>query len=253
MDEFQEIKNVVFATSFLLIVIGVFFLLFFQAYKRRLVNNIKKISQLNEEILRSQLEIQEQTLKNISQEIHDNIGQLLSLTKLNLATADIEQKETARQKIDNSHQLVSKAIVDLRNLSRSLDTDHISEKGLEASIAFELELIEKTGKHKTEFKVEGNVVKPDKQKELILFRIVQECFNNIIKHADANAIKVFMVYGADSVSITITDNGKGFNMEISETGLGLRNMSNRAKLIGAEFSINSIPGDGTRIGILLPI
>lgn len=210
-------------------------------------------SQFQQTLLQSQLEIQEQTLKNISQEIHDNIGQMLSLAKINLGTTNIEEPETAKDKIDNAHQLVSKSIVDLRNLSRSLDTDHISEKGLQASIAFELELIEKTGNHKTIIETSGNSVNPDKQKELILFRIIQECLHNIIKHAQATEIKVAIENVPGQISISITDNGKGFNVAGSVKGLGLRNMENRSKLIGAAFSINSVPGNGTQVKILLPI
>src|SRR5215213_4553470 len=86
------------------------------------------------EILESKLEIQEQTLKNVSQEIHDNIGQILSLAKLTINTMNHTEPETLQEKINDSKQLVGKAIQDLRDLSKSLDTDYVTQMGLIKSI-----------------------------------------------------------------------------------------------------------------------
>ena len=228
-------------------------LMYYFKRKRHLKNELHLKSQFQQTLLQSQLEIQEQTLKNISQEIHDNIGQMLSLAKLNLGTTEIPENETARQKVENAHRLVSKSIADLRNLSRSLNTDYVSEQGLQASIAFELELIGKSGQHKTALAVEGEPVKTDAQKELILFRMVQECFNNTIKHAQASQIDVGLKYEPGRLAVSILDNGQGFSPAKTANGLGLRNLHNRAKLIGAEFSINSENGKGTLVLIQLPI
>jgi signal transduction histidine kinase len=211
-----------------------------------------------QELLRTQLEIQEQTLKNISQEIHDNIGQMLSLAKLNLATADIEKKEMVVQKIQDSHHLISKAIQDLRDLSRSLNSDYVSEMGVLRSIEYELEMIHKTGLMKTNLNVAGQVYKINSQKELILFRIVQETLNNIMKHAEADTISVWINYDPTGITLKIADNGRGFDFsELNEKGnlkpgLGIRSMSNRAKLIGSAFQINSSIGKGTEILIQIP-
>jgi signal transduction histidine kinase len=211
-----------------------------------------------QELLRTQLEIQEQTLKNISQEIHDNVGQVLSLAKLNLNTMDIAKTEQLQIKIDNTLSQVSKAINDLRDLSKSFNTDNIISIGLVRSIEYELEMIKKSGFLKTEFKKTGFSRKMEPQKELILFRIVQEALHNIIKHAAAKTVKVSANYTDKDLELQIADNGKGFDLspinQEGETGfgLGLRNMQNRAKLIGADFSMNSISGEGTLVKIILP-
>lgn len=216
-------------------------------------------SKFSQTLLQTQLEIQEQTLKNISQEIHDNIGQALSLAKLNLNTMPEMPDEALQQKLVNSKQLVSKAITDLRDLSRSLDTDYVQEMGLQRAIEYELEMIRKTGTMDTTLAVEGTLFRLDKQKELILFRIVQETFNNILKHAGAKSIMVNIGYAPDSFNLTIKDDGKGMNLQpLSEEkntnfGLGIRNMHSRAKLIGADFSMISNPGEGTEVRINLPI
>lgn len=214
--------------------------------------NEKKLitTQFQQELLRTQLEIQEQTLKNISQEIHDNIGQTLSLAKLNLSTVDL-QKENAQDKILSSKEMVSKAIHDLRNLSRSLNTDSIQSSGLVKAIETELSIIEHAGLFKTAFSTNGTITRMDPKKELILFRIVQEAINNIIKHSGANRILVHLDFAAEELRIEVNDNGSGFDAAAgSIEGQGLRNMKSRAELIGGSFQIQSGPG-GTTITVIL--
>src|ERR1700744_5628828 len=179
-----------------------FFILVLVAYinqrKKKHIEE-KKTMQLNfqQELLRTQLEIQEQTLKNISQEIHDNIGQVLSLAKLHLATADLNKADVLQQKIEDSRKLVAKAIQDLRDLSKSMNTEYLADVGLARSIEYELELIKKTGSFETRFIQEGSGYSLGNQKELILFRILQEVISNIIKHARANLITVEVTYQPD--------------------------------------------------------
>ena len=258
-DEFTSFiiaGTVVFS---LLVLIIILFL--FQIQKRNQNFRFEKTRlehQYQQELLQTQLEIQEQTLKNISLEIHDNVGQVLSLAKLNLNTMDIAKTEQLQGKIDNTLSQVSKAINDLRDLSKSFNTDNITAIGLVRAIENELEMIKKTDFLKTEFKNTGVTKKLEPQKELILFRIVQEALHNIIKHAGAKTVKVSATYTDKELELQIMDDGKGFDLsplnKEGETGfgLGLRNMQNRAKLIGAEFIINSNTGGGTLVKIVLP-
>jgi len=221
----------------------------------------KKKSELEyqEQLLQSQLEIQEQTLQNISQEIHDNIGQVLSLTRLNLGTMDLNQPIALQQKIDDSTMLIGKVIQDLRDLSKSLNTDYVKEMGLLQAIEYELEMIRKSGAYETTINVNGLPFKAEAQKELIIFRIVQEVINNIIKHAKATEILFQADYHPTGIHLTITDNGNGFDLTPlnaagnGKFGLGLRNMNKRAQLIGATFSITSTIGAGTSASIFLPM
>ncbi len=215
-------------------------------------------SSFEKELLNSQLEIQEQTLKNISQEIHDNIGQALTLAKLNLNMMSLENPVQLVQKIGNSKELVSKAINDLRDLSRSLNTDYVEEMGLLRSVEYELEMISKSGTLQTQLQITGQVYRFDRQKELITFRIVQEVLNNIVKHARADSIEVRANYTGDKMELIITDDGEGVDLsplnrnDHSGFGLGIRNMHNRASLIGADFKIMSTIGKGTSVHLILP-
>ena len=245
------VSFVLFLILVLIIIISVYL---YNKRKRMQLNDRVKFQQT---LLQTQLEIQEQTLKNISQEIHDNIGQALSLAKLNLNTMLVTNDESLQQKILNSKELVSKAITDLRDLSRSLDTDYVQEMGLQRAIEYELELIKKTGTIETAMIVEGLMFRLEKQKELILFRIVQETFNNILKHAGAKSIHVNINYAPTSFTLIIRDDGKGVDLqplsdgENNNFGLGIRNMHSRAKLIGADFNMNSKIGEGTEVKIIL--
>jgi len=265
MSKITEYQDLVLATIsatllfLLLVVFVILYVMFYRKTKQR--HGLEKAqmqSYYQQELLQTQLEIQEQTLKTISQEIHDNIGQMLSLAKLNLAMADEIAKPPLQDKISDSYKLVSKAIQDLRDLSRSLNTDYVSEMGLHRSIEYELEMIRKTGVMQTEIKVDGQPKRIDKQKELILFRIVQESLNNIIKHAKAKNLIVTLNYLQSAVYLSIRDDGQGVDLSLlndnnnSGFGLGIRNMHNRAKLIGAEFNMKSSVGTGTEVTIRLP-
>jgi two-component system NarL family sensor kinase len=240
-----------------------FIIIFIVVYQKRQQVFVKEKADLqskfNQILFETQLEIQERTVNHVSQEIHDNIGQVLSLAKLNIGTIDIYQPETAQEKIKSSTELVGKAIQDLRHLARSMNAGYITEMGLLRAIENEVELIRKSGAFLPQVNVEGIMIKINSQKELILFRIFQELINNIIKHAEAKKVNIRIVFTEEFLNITVIDNGKGFDATQlnfsgnSAFGLGLSNMKNRAMLIGADFSITSIPGTGTTANIRLPL
>jgi len=254
-----KIIIVIGAAVFALFVIS-FLFRFILLYQKKSIafNNEKELmeTQFKQELLLTQLEIQEQTLKNISQEIHDNIGQTLSLVKLNLNTIDLEKQNTLPQKINNSKELVGKAITDLRSLSKTLHADSILSAGLIKAIEYELQMIDKAGVYQTDLKITGTPFPLDAQKELILFRIVQEAMNNIIKHAKANSIKIQTAFGEKTLNLMIQDNGCGFEVTESNDmhkGIGLRNMQNRVQLLNGDFNIQSKPLNGTQIQITVPV
>jgi two-component system, NarL family, sensor kinase len=256
----EDIVLVIIITLFILLITS-FIVIFIILYQKKHQVFIKEKAFLQhhfqQTLLQSQLEIQEQTLHMISQEIHDNIGQVLSLVKLNLGTMDLNKPESLQQKITDSKELMGKAIHDLRSLAKGLNTSFITEVGLMRSIEYELDMLGKSGGLVTRLETDGTPVKLDAQKELILFRIVQEVFNNIIKHAGATEVLILINFLPGAVKITITDNGKGFDLtfNINENpnfGLGLRNMQNRAQLVGAEFKLTSIPRKGTTVTLSLP-
>lgn len=244
----------------LLFIVAAGIIVFVLIYQKKQVAYLSERKQLKadyeKEILESRLEIQEQTMKSIAQEVHDNVGQVLSVAKLNLNMINTtEPAPVIQEKLNDISELMRKAIQDLRDLSKSLHSDVITEKGLLKAIENELEILKRTGAFTVTFLVEGNYYHLPEQKELILFRVFQETINNIIKHAHASAITAQLSFQEHQFMLCMKDNGHGFDLTAIDTGkgLGLRNIINRTQLIGAYYFIDSQPGNGTEIKILLPV
>jgi signal transduction histidine kinase len=247
----EEFRIAIITTSILMFLLVAFILFLFLAFQLR---KRKAQSILEKEILAAKIEIQEQTFKNVSQEIHDNVGQVLSLAKLNLNTVSGIADEKAVLKIESTNKLISKAIGDLRNLSRSMMGDKVTETGLQVAIENELTILENTGQYKTTLEVTGPSFRLDAHKEMMVFRMVQESLTNCIKYAKAKSILIKLSNTNENYSVSIYDDGIGFDVESlqsAKTGIGLKNMQNRASLIRATFFIRSAPGKGTTIEIIL--
>ncbi len=248
-----SLAYILVGTVLILFFVIFFYLFFLQMYRRQALY-LKEVSDLKTQyeqtILKSQLEIQEQTFRNISQEIHDNIGQVLSLAKLNLNT--ITQNNS--DKIALTEELLGKAINDLRDLSKSLHPEKIIDIGLLHAIRQELVLVQKVSKIKTELLCPNEDINLGNEKLIIIFRMIQEIIHNILKHAKAKEITIEIGKLENKTLIAIKDNGAGFNIEAlksAETGIGLKSIQQRCKLINASFKIDSIPGQGTSVQLVI--
>ncbi len=210
-------------------------------------------------ILQTEIEIQEQTFQFISMEVHDNITQVLSLAKLHLNCLELNKDPENLSRLQNSKELISKSLIDLSSLSKSLDSDIIESHGLIHALQFEIERWKKFSKNSFELNVSTTVKFMDKQKELLIFRIIQEALNNTVKYSDANSVKVIMQKEDDNLVISILDNGKGFDLqtvyENKKAGqmAGLKNMRQRAESLNGQLEILSTPGKGCKIIARIPI
>ncbi len=226
-------------------------------YQQKQNSYFKEVEELkiahSNEMLQSQLEIQEQTFENISREIHDNIGQKLTLAKLHLNTLNINDPAKATVQINDSVSMISEAINDLSDISRSMSSEIILNNGFIKALEFEISQLNKSGLFQLKLIVTGEPVFLESQRELVLFRIVQEALNNIVKHAAARTITLFLHYNEKILSLKINDDGKGFaNDKNVENGTGLSNMKRRAGLLLGSLTIISQPGAGTEINIKIP-
>ncbi len=205
-------------------------------------------SNFQQTLLQTQIELQEQTLTTISQELHDNIGQTLSLAKLNLNTLKLQDATKAQESIDITKGLITQSLVNIRNLAKSMLGEKITEIGLQQALQNELKILEHTGLYQISFTANEHTHNLTPQQELLTFRILQEALQNIIKHAEATKIDVQFNTNSLQTNITITDNGKGFNvgsLNANATGIGLKNMKTRAALINAQLQIESTIFQGT--------
>jgi signal transduction histidine kinase len=205
-------------------------------------------------LLESQLEIKEQTLQHIARELHDNLGQVASLIKINLNTLQLEDTK-AIQKVEDTKELVRELITDLKLLTISLNGDRISQLGIVKSLEMEVSRLNKTGLFDASLDQQGVIPMIEANTTIILFRMVQEIINNAVKHSNAKHIKISLVAVENLLILVCRDNGKGFDEveKVKSGGSGLTNLQNRAKLIKAKLSIQSSPEDGTSISIELPL
>jgi signal transduction histidine kinase len=242
-----------------LVILIIFFIFFHSRFQKKTKANLEILKSTHEkELLKTQLEIQEETFNKISREIHDNISLALTLSKLQLNNfmAGMNEKPTL---ISTSIDLISKSLVDLNDISKSLDGNQLTTHGLINTLQSETTVLGKSGIYQVEFEVLGEPYYMDTETELIFFRIFQEACNNIIKHARATRIIVDVFYEKDSLSMKITDNGKGFDVTATlgknelRKMAGLKNFYTRAKMIGAEVNITSVKNIGTTIHIKKPI
>jgi two-component system NarL family sensor kinase len=251
----QDIVIIVIAGTVLLLLLAGFILTFLFLSEKRRRSHHQQIIEMEQiyqqELLQAQIEVQEQTLKHISQELHDNIGQILSLVKINLNNVDIREEEAALQKLGNTKNLVTKALSDLRSLAKTLDANYVLRSKLSEALRFELDYIEQASGCATTISVQGEERLLPSQQQIVVFRIAQEVLNNAVKHAYPTRIQVSLAFGPTNFQLRIEDDGVGFDLaemqraETYQRGAGLNNMYTRSALIGAEFSLQSTPGRGT--------
>ncbi|MBS1664780.1 MAG: sensor histidine kinase [Bacteroidetes bacterium] len=257
-DANQQITSTILAVIFILLFFGVLFLvmLVYYNYRRRLTAQEKKAMKalFDEQLMQARLEVQEQAFTYISEEIHDNVGQLLSLAKMQLGS--IGDGELDEQLLLGARENLARAIRDLRNLSKSLHAAHIMNVGIRKAAEEEGLRITKAGVLEVSVTSEGTEHTIPEDKQLILFRIIQECLQNCVKHAEATFVNIGFTWYPDQLRVRVRDDGKGFDPESTlkgpANGLGLHNIRNRARLTGGSGIISSAPGEGTTVTVLMP-
>lgn len=255
-EEKGELIVVIVIIILILLFFGVVFLIMVIFYNSRKLAAAKEKQQLKDnfekQLLQSRLEVQDEIMNHISQEIHDNVGQILSLAKLQINVID-ESGVFNKERITDLKESVSRALHDLREIAKSMNSQRVQQSSIEELVDAELSRINKTGFTNTSLHITGLEKDFAYRGKLILFRIIQECLQNIIKHANATEIKVNIAFNNEQMVIDIRDNGIGFNIDDKqEKGMGLQNIINRTTLINGKVSFNSVINAGTTIHITVP-
>lgn len=253
MQAKEEVIFTIVVVILVLVFLAIFFMVFLvrnNARKNRLLFENERIrKEFEKTLLHTQLEIQEQTLSHVSREIHDNIGQTLSLVRLQLNMQDIPGQNVQKTgKMHEADELLGKVIQDLRLLSHSMNTNMVADKGFVASVEALLQQLQRTGRYQTLLDIYNEHFSIDDDRGIILFRMVQEILNNIVKHAHAKNIRISMKQDDDASSVVIQDDGKGFDPQMktgSGKGMGLASIMERAGVIGGSLEIDSHAGEGT--------
>lgn len=239
-----------------ILLLTTFGIVFFITFQRRKNNLLKEKyeaeKRFEEELTQSKLEIQEQTLKNVGWELHDNIGQLLSVANMQLNILSRSIDEPSQRSLGEIKEIVANSLQEVRSLSKSLNNEVINYSGLEASVKNELARFERLNIIQPEFSSNGESFEIPQKDAIILFRILQEFFSNVIKHSKADKLEVNFEYTPSQLNIFVADNGLGFDTRSVQKSSGLLNMESRATLINSAFSLKSVESEGTSLSLSYP-
>jgi two-component system, NarL family, sensor kinase len=251
-------RNSILAAVILLLLIGI--ALGYLLYNRI---QLKQQAKLQQEVLLQQelsakavLEAEEKERSRIAQDLHDGVGQMMSAAKMNLSSfSTIVQLQEQEQSsaLSNIIKLVDESCREVRAVSHSMMPLALGKKGLPQAID---ELISKVDKSvlAISFHQEGFETRADNHTETILYRVVQECISNTLKHAYATTLDISLLNDKDGISVTLEDNGRGFNASAinSKEGIGLKNIKSRIQFLKGTIDFDSQPGKGTLVAIHIP-
>ena len=231
-----------------------FVILYRQSHKKNIAEKEYMRSQFNQILLESQFEIQQQTLQHVSRELHDNLGQVASLIKINLNTLQLSSISKAEEKIESTKELTRQLIADIKSLSVNLGSDRIQQAGLFKVLETEIDRLNKTELYTASIDMVGVMPAINDDKAIILYRMSQEILNNMVKHAHASVIRIICDGRENRFILAFSDNGNGFCIpDKMNSGSGLQNLQNRARLIDAQLVMQSSAGKGSAFIITLPL
>ncbi|WP_310991751.1 sensor histidine kinase [Aequorivita marina] len=251
----QEKLLIVYVIAILLffVIFSIVFVIAFQRRKNKFLKERYEAEQRYErELSNSKIEIQEQTLKNIAWELHDNVGQLLSVANIQLNILINTAPDPLQDQVKEVKGVVQNSVQEIRSLSKVLNNEVVLKNGLMESVQVELERFKRLGYLNVSLRVQGDPVPINSASEIIIFRILQEFLSNIIKHARASNLFVYLDYNEKTLDITAKDDGVGFDTSQKTHSSGMETMRGRAQLLNAEYSIISEIGKGTELLLKYP-
>ena len=239
------------AVIFGLLLFVIFFFISFQNRKNKLlVKQIEAEKRYERELATSQLEIQEQTFKNIGWELHDNVGQLLSVLSIQLNIMLLKAPRTIQKQLKDTSDVLGNTIQEVRNLSKTLNNEVVNKNGLIRSLEIEVERFNRLKYLKASFEVNGKITCISAAHEILIFRIYQEFLANVMKHSKAKNLSVTLNFNAKYLEIIAEDDGVGFDTFQKTESSGLQTIKGRATLLNAKYSLTSIIDNGTKLVLL---
>lgn len=255
MEKNQLIIAILVGTSVLMLLAGflLFFLIRYRTRKNQFLQESDKLKkEFEQTLLLSQIEIQENTFATLSNELHDNICQLLVTTKTLISVTQM-RLPAPLDTLTTAEETLGKTINELRSISRSLDKEWLRQFNFIENLTTEVNRINALQTLHIGLATPENILLPAEE-QLILFRIVQEALQNAVKHSQAEHILIDISHSVSSLVVKITDNGRGFKEEsLNSTGLGLKNMKQRTQLLGGTIEWTASPGDGSTVILKLPV
>ncbi len=242
--------------------LGMFFLAiaivgFVIIYKKRLLKQQMKLQEQKiihqQQLLQSAVKIQDDERKRFAADLHDEIGGGISTVILNVER--IKKQHSNQPEIVSQSQKVRLQLDDLlkkvREISYNIMPPTLEDFGLHEAVSDLCYTISESSTMTIDYEWTGDEKRLNFSQELALYRIIQEILTNIIKHSEATHIEIMIKNTTENFNISLIDNGKGFNTETIQKGAGLRNIKDRALIIGAELFISGVIGEGTKIHLNL--
>ncbi|MFZ5551914.1 MAG: tetratricopeptide repeat-containing sensor histidine kinase [Bacteroidota bacterium] len=236
-NELEKIRkrNIIIIGLFLLLTLGI---IFYMRYMRSIRKQQERFSQLL-------IENTEEERSRISKDLHDDIGQSLSVIKSRI---NIESRGGKKEMADLETE-IGRIIEQTREISRSLYPSYLEKIGLVRSVARLMEKVQSSASIECSFDIVEEVETFPISQRTHLYRVIQECVNNTLKHAGASALKVTIENKNDNFIFTYMDNGKGLSNALDSKGIGFMSMKERARMLGGEMSVGDINGKGFRLMI----
>lgn len=257
----QIVIFILVATTIILL-LAAFIITLLYFYRKAHQNFLQKETTLKSEyektLLATQVELQEDTFRHVSREIHDNISLNLTLAKLHLNSLDWNNRSHSQDKVEQAIDTLGRSIEDLNDLSKSLNADFIARNGLLPTLEKEISKVRQLGLFRVNLEIKGEPVYLEPQKELMVLRIIQEALNNIIKHASAENVHISLSYRDNQLAAEVRDDGRGFRVDEETTAsrdrfhAGIGNMKMRAAFFNGHTEVESQPGKGTLVRARLP-
>lgn len=252
-------KNIVIAAVAGLLALVI--LLGFSAYRRY---RLQQQARLQAEIMRQQelatkavIEAEEEERKRIARDLHDGVGQMMSAAKMNLSAFESEIKFASTDQqlsFEKIISLVDESCKEVRSVSHNMMPNALLKSSLSSAVQ---DFIDKLDKKTIQVHLytEGLDQRLDANVETVLYRVIQECVNNVIKHSGANTLDISVIRDTDGISATIEDNGKGFDTKDKSKfdGIGMKNISTRVEYLKGTVDFDSTPGKGTLVAVHVPL
>jgi signal transduction histidine kinase len=224
---------------------------------RRIFDQIESLSQQRRVLTAQLITVQEEVLRSVSRELHDEFGQILTAIGAMLARA--ERKGAAadfplRSELSEVREITQHTLEKMRSLSQMLHPAVLDDYGLAKGIEWYTEVFQRQTGIQTTAIIRGEPVRITGQPATHCFRIVQEALNNAAKHSGTNLAEVEMIFASDTLTVNIRDFGCGMARDKSrKPGLGLIAMQERADLVGAKLNISSVANAGTTVSLVMPL
>jgi two-component system, NarL family, sensor kinase len=233
----------------------------FSFYRKRQIQNKME---LQAEVMKQQdlatkaiINAEENERKRIAAELHDGVGQMMSAAKMNLSAIENEmpfKDEIQKNSFNKVIGMLDESCKEVRSVSHQMMPNALLKSGLASAVK---EFLDKIDNRiiKINLHTEGLQERLESNTETVLYRVIQECVNNVIKHSGANNLDISLIKDADGVSATVEDNGRGFDTADKKKfeGIGLKNINSRVNFLKGTVEFDSAPGRGTLVAIHVPV